>query len=125
VQKGETNGRREQQDEDRVGPHGVGEVLAGVRLVRRRLQVLEVESYTQLPGELAQAPVCRSCVLTGEQWLKQWLECRAWELRELADRLERACEEGIEVSSLGDLHNLQRRRRVGRVRTDLSGSDES
>ena len=80
----------------------------------------EVEAHTTVPGELAQAPaLCRRCVLTGEQWLKQRLICRAWELRELADRLKRACEEGIEVPSLYDLHNLERRRRAGSALMDL------
>jgi hypothetical protein len=83
----------------------------------------EVEARTKLPGEYCLRAVCRGCVLAGEQRLKQRLRCRAWKLRHLADQLEQACEEGIEVPSLGELHNLERRR-VGRVRTDLLGSDE-
>jgi len=34
----------------------------------------EVESYTQLPGEVGEWPVCRRCALTGEQWLKHRLK---------------------------------------------------
>jgi hypothetical protein len=83
----------------------------------------EVEARTKLPGEYCRRAVCRGCVLAGEQRLKQRLRCRAWKLRPPANRLERAREEGIEVPSLGELHNLERRS-VGRVRTDLLGSDE-
>jgi len=43
-------------------------------------------------------------------------------LRDLADRLERAFEEGIEVPSLYDLHNLERRRE-GRAPVDLLDLD--
>ena len=42
-------------------------------------------------------------------------------LRDLADRLERACEEGIEVPSPYDLHNLERGRREARAPVDLLG----
>jgi hypothetical protein len=72
----------------------------------------EVEAYTILPGEYFDRPVCRQCALAGEQGLKQELSRRAWELRRLADRLERAYEEGIEVPTLGELYNLERRRVV-------------
>ena len=92
--------------------------------MRRRLQGLRVEAETELPGEVCLRAVCRSCVLAGEQGLKYRLSFRAWELRDLADRLEQACEERIEVPSLDDFHNLERAR-VRRVRTDLSGSDVS
>jgi hypothetical protein len=44
-------------------------------------------------------------------------------LRDLADRLERAFEEGIEVPSLYDLHILERRRRAGRAPVDLLDLD--
>jgi hypothetical protein len=74
----------------------------------------EVEAHTKLPGEVSEQPVCRRCVLAGEQRLKHRLRVRVWELRDLADRLEQACEEEIEVPSLGDLHNLERMT-VGRV----------
>jgi hypothetical protein len=83
----------------------------------------EVEAHTKPPGEGGERPVCRGCVLTGEQLLKQRLSFRVRELRRLADRLEQACEEGIMVPSIDDIHNLERRR-AGRVRTDLWGSDE-
>jgi hypothetical protein len=73
----------------------------------------EVEAHTTLPGEVGERPVCRRCVLTVEQWQKQRPSFRVWELRDLADRLEQACEEGIEVPSLDDLQNLERRRRAG------------
>jgi hypothetical protein len=42
-------------------------------------------------------------------------------LRDLADRLERTCEEGIEVPTLGELHNLERGRREARAPVDLLG----
>ena len=35
----------------------------------------EVEAHTKLPGEVSEQPVCRRCVLTGAQWLKQRLRC--------------------------------------------------
>jgi hypothetical protein len=73
----------------------------------------EVEAHTIQPGEYCEVAVCRNCVLAGEQGLKHRLSFRAWELRDLTDRLEQACEEGIEVLSLGELHNLERRRRAG------------
>jgi hypothetical protein len=44
------------------------------------------------------------------QGQKHRLMVRAWVLRYLADRLEHACEEGIEVPTIGALHNLERRR---------------
>jgi hypothetical protein len=69
----------------------------------------EVEAHTTLPGEYCMRPVCRQCVIAGEQGLKQRLRCRASNLRDLADQLEQACWEGIEVPSLYDLHNLERR----------------
>jgi hypothetical protein len=69
----------------------------------------EVEAYTILPGEYFDRPVCRQCALAGEQGLKQELSRRAWELRRLADRLERSCEEGIEAPTLSEFHNLERR----------------
>jgi hypothetical protein len=40
-------------------------VLAGGRLVRRRLQGLRVEAETELPGEYCKRPVCRRCALAG------------------------------------------------------------
>jgi hypothetical protein len=70
----------------------------------------EVEAQTTLPGEYCMRPVCRRCALDGEQGLKQRLIYRAWELRRLADQLGQACEEGVEVPTLSELHNLERRR---------------
>ncbi len=83
----------------------------------------EVEAHTTQPGEYCEVAVCRNCVLAGEQGLKHRLSFRAWELRDLTDRLEQACEERIEVASLGDLHNLERRRRAGFAR--ISGAQMS
>jgi hypothetical protein len=85
----------------------------------------EVEAHTTLPGEVGEQPVCRQCALTGEQGLRQRLIFRAWELRRLADQLEQACEERIEVPSLYNLHILERRRRAGRAPVDLLDLDES
>jgi hypothetical protein len=82
----------------------------------------EVEARTQLPGEYCWRQVCRGCLVAGEEGLIQRLHCRAWKLRDLAKRLERACEEGIEVPSLKDLHTLERIR-VDRLPTDLSDFD--
>jgi hypothetical protein len=59
----------------------------------------EVEAHTTLPGEYCVRAVCRHCVLAGEQGLNHRLSVRVWELRDLADRLEQACEERIEVPS--------------------------
>ena len=71
----------------------------------------EVEAYTKLPDEYCERLVCRQCALADEQGLRQRLNFRAWELCRLADRLEQACEEGIEVPmTIGELHNLECRR---------------
>jgi hypothetical protein len=70
----------------------------------------EVEAHTKLPGEYCERSVCRQCAFVDEQGLRQRLNFRAWELRRLADQLERVCEEGIEVPTIGELHNLERRR---------------
>jgi hypothetical protein len=83
----------------------------------------KVEADTRLPGEYCERAVWRQCVLFGEQGFKQWLRCRAWELRDLTDRLEQACDEGIEVPNPDDLHNLERERRAGRAPVDLLDSD--
>jgi hypothetical protein len=70
----------------------------------------EVEAHTKLPGEHCESAVCRRCALAGEHGLRQRLSFRACELRRLADQLEQACEEGVEVPTLIELHNLERRR---------------
>ena len=86
-------------------------------------RAFEVEAHTKLPGEYCERSVCRQCALAGEQGLKQRLRCRALNLRDLADQLEQAFEEGIGVPSLYDLHNLERRRKAGRAPVDLLDLD--
>jgi len=83
-----------------------------------------VEAGTELPGEYCRRPVCRGCWLSAETGLKQKLHYRAWELRDLAKRLERACVEGIEVPNLEELYNLERTR-VSGVPANISSLDET
>ena len=83
----------------------------------------EVEAHTELPGEHCARPVCRQCALAGEQGLRQRLIVRASELRRLAGQLEQVCEEGVEVPTLSELHNLERRK-VSPTPLDLLDFDE-
>jgi hypothetical protein len=79
----------------------------------------EVEAHTQFPGEVAQAPVCRRCVLGSKLWLGAALgSCATW----------RSVGAGVRGNNRGTVPRRPPEpgaEKSGQVRTDLWGSDES